>query len=396
PGLPGAPGAAGGQGSLLEKAGGAALGAATGGLQQQLIQKGMSGLMSAAASAGGGGTEEAQLPMRVMQELARTARLEGTEVVDGARCHVLRADGIRDPELARLMGGEDLTLRSITLWLDADEYVSRRAVLEGEARLEGRPQPVTFELLSQDYRRVDGMYEPFRGVVRAGGMMEAITSADPEKAEEMREAMEEMEEQLARMPPEQRRMVEAQMGAALERLRQFSEGGGDFEMVTEVKELRVNAGPPTPFGTGGILAEGDASLDIAGMVVQVSPAPDASGRPAGWAIQLMGAIEGYAGGVVQLMVPGDLPATGEVSGDAGASFRWEDGRQATFRAPEGGARVTITSNDGARIAGEFHFEATGQMQTAGHAREARTLVHGRFEAPLPPAIPGVPFGGPGR
>jgi len=388
-GVPGAL-AGGGPGGLAQQAGGAVFDAATGGLQQQLMQKGMQGLMSAAASSGEGGAEEARLPVRVMADLALTARLEGTEVVDGVECYVLRSEGVRDPELARQMGG-GMSIRSITMWIDTEEYVPLRGIVEGEAATGGPPQPMTIEILTRDYRRVEGMYEPFELVTRVSGMMDAIASADPEKIEEMRESMakaEMLEQQLAQMPPEQRRMVEPQMRAALAQLERLSEGG-DMEMATEVHELRVNAGPPTPFGSGQLMAEMDVSLEMA-MVVQVTPAADAAGRPGAWVIQLIGAIEGYAGGIVQLMVPGDLPASGETPAAASASFRWEDGGQARFLVPEGGARVTIRSNEGGRVAGEFSFEATGEMRTAGGAREARTIIHGRFEAPLPPVVPPLP------
>jgi len=382
-GLPGVPGAGRGAGDLGQQAGEALFDAATGGLQQQLMQKGMQGLMSAAASAGDGGAEDALLPVQVMQDLALTARLEGTETVDGIECFVLRSDGVRDPELARQMGG-GMSIRSITMWIDAEEYVPLRGVVEGEATTGGPPQPMTIEILTRDYRRVEGMYEPFELVTRVGGMMDAIAAEDPEKIEQMRESMakvELLEQQLAQMPPEQRRMVEPQMRQALAQLQGLS-AGGDMEITTEVHELRVNAGPPTPFGTGYLMAEVDVSMELADMVVTVSLAADASGRVGAWVIQLVGAIEGYGGGVVRLVLPGDLPSSGEVTGAASAHFRWEDGRQAGFVAPEGAARVTIRSNDGARIAGEFSFDVTGEMQDGAGSRPAHTVVHGRFDAPI--------------
>lgn len=377
---------------------GAALGAGTGGIQQELMQQGMQGLLNHAMTGTGGGDEDATLPIQVLEDLAGTARLQGTEIVDGAECFVLRTEGIQDPELARRMtGGADFTLGSITMWIDAEEYVPRRAVSEGEIAVQGQPQAMTFELLSQDYRRVDGMYEPFRVVMRASGMMAAFAADDPKKAEQIskdtRESMakmEQMEEMLARMPPEQRRMAEAQMGMARERLNQLSGGSGDVEMVTEVRELRVNAGPPSPFGAGHVVAEGDVTLELPNTIVQVTPAADSPGQPEGWVIQSIGAVEGQVGGAVQLKGIGDLPVSGETSGNAGAHFRWADGKEAQFDAPEGAARVTITSRNATRIAGEFSFEGTGQIRTAGDARDGRAVIRGRFEAPLPVSPSVVP------
>lgn len=382
---------------------GGVVGAATGGLQQQLAQKGMDGLMKLATPGSDGAVEEALLSVRGLEDLAATGRLEGMEVVDGVECFVLRTDRIRDSELARQMGGgTDFALRSLTIWIDTEEYVPRRTVATGEVTVDGRPQEMTLEIVEQDYRRVEGMLEPFRRVIRILGMGAMLAAEDPEKAEQIQKDMQEnlakmkeMEEMLARMPPEQRRMAEAQMGPALERMKQLGEGGiGDTETVIEVEELRVNAGPPTLFGTGYILAELDASMDMQ-MVARVGPAADASGRVAGWTIQLLGASEGHGGGIVQLAVFEEWPAAGEIFGNARASFRWEDGKEAQFIAPEGGARITITSNDGRRIAGEFFFEASGQIRKAGEASEGRTVVHGRFESPVPPAMPGIPPGGPG-
>lgn len=397
--LPKVPRAGGGKGSLLEKAGGAALKGATGGLQEQLMQKGMQAFLNRATPEAEYDTDNAALQIRLLDELARTARLEGIDVVDGAKCFVLAADGIQDPDLARNMGGgTGFKLQTIRMWIDAEEHVSRRAVSAGEITVGGRAQAVTFEVLSQDYRRVEGMYEPFRVIMRASGMIDAMTASDPKKAaqtdKDMKKAiaqMEQMEKQLAKMPPEQRRMVEAQMQTARSQLKRFSAGDSDaVEMVTEVKEIRVNARPPTPFGMGQILADAHVSLELE-TIVQLGRLPDEPGRPSGWLIQLMGAIEGEATGVVHLHIPDDLPFARETAAHASASFNWEDGRQARFAASEGSARVAITSRDERRMAGEFSFEAAGEIRSNSGTRKGKTTVRGRFEAPIPPGIPGFPL-----
>ena len=385
--------------------GGAALGAATGGLQQQLAQKGMEGLMELATPGSDGAVEEALLAVRGLQDLAETGRLEGTEVVDGAECYVLRTDRIHDPELARQMGAAaDFKLRSLTIWIDTEEYVPRRTLATGDLVAQGRPQEMTIEILEQDYRRVDGMFEPFRREIRVPQMGAILTAEDPEKADEIKEAMQDnlaklkqMEEMLAQMPPEQRRMAEAQMGPAVAQMEQIAGNGlGDMQVVTEVKELRVNAGPPTPFGTGAVTVEGEAALELPSVVARATRAADATGRATGWVIHLMGAVEGQAGGVVQIGVTDDLSSSGQGSGNGGASFRWEDGTELQLVAPEGGAHLTITTSDATRMSGEFSFEATGQLRHADEVSETRAVVRGRFEAPVPPAVPGLPPDGPGE
>jgi hypothetical protein len=376
--------------------GGAALGAATGGLQQQLAQKGMEGLMKLATPGSDGAVEEALLSVRGLQDLAETGRLEGTEDVDGAECYVLRTDRIQDPELARQMGtGADFTLRSLTIWIDTEEYVPRRTLATGDLIAQGRPQEMTIEILEQDYRRVDGMFEPFRREIRMPEMGAILTAEDPEKAGQIQKNMQDnlaklkqMEEMLAQMPPEQRRMAEAQMGPAVAKMQQIARNGlGDMQVVTEVKELRVNAGPPTPFGTGEVTVEGEAALELPSVIARATPAAHATGRAAGWVIHLMGAVEGQAGGVVQIGVADDLSSSGQGSGNGGASFRWEDGTELQLVAPEGGAHLTITSSDATRMSGEFSFEATGQLRRADEVSDTRAVVRGRFQAPVPPAVP---------
>ena len=383
--------------------GGAALGAATGGLQQQLAQKGMEGLIKLATPGSEGAVEEALLSVRGLQDLAETGRLDGTEVVDGAECYVLRTDRIQDPELARQMAaGADFTLRSLTIWIDIEEYVPRRTLATGDLVGQGRPQEMTIDILEQDYRRVDGMFEPFRREIRMPEMGAILTAEDPEKDDEIRKAMQEnltklkyMEEMLAQMTPEHRRMVEAQMGPAVAQMQQIAESGlGDMQVVTEVKELRVNAGPPTPFGTGEVTVEGEAALELPSVIARATPAADATGRTAGWVIHLIGAVEGQAGGVVQIAVS-ELSASGQGSGNGGASFRWDDGTELQLVASEGDARLTITTSDATRMSGEFSFEATGQLRRADEVSETRAVVRGRFQAPVPPAVPWLPTGGPG-
>jgi hypothetical protein len=398
PGLPVAlPSPGTGGESLLEKLGGAALGGATGGLQQQLTQQGMQGLMNLATPGADDGGGNGASMVAVLEALARSARLEGTEIVDGAECHVVRSNGIHDPELERQMaGGADLTLTSITMWIDVTEYVPRRTVAEGTVMLEGKLQAIHLDLLYQDYRQVDGMYEPFRRVIRMPGMMDPLASADPERAEQIREdtrgslaKMEKLDEMLAQMPPEQRRMVEAQMGAARQRLEKFTDGdSGEMETVLELQELRVNEGPPSPFGTGSLTAEGDMGLELPHMIAQAFPESDVSGRVAGWMIRLLGATEGEARGEVQLRLPVPLPAAGPAEADGGLSVLWVDGTQARLVAPPGEARITITLLDERRIAGEFRFEGTGRSGSPTEAPSASSTVRGRFDAPLPAGILG--------
>ena len=180
-------------------------------------------------------------------------------------------------------------------------------------------------------------------------------------------------------------MAEAQMAAAFSRVEQFVGGGGEpVEMVTVVKELQVNVGPPTPFGRGQLVVEGAPRLELPEAIAHLAPASGGPGRPSAWTIQVMGAMAGSGGGIVQLRVPGDLALPGERTGSASGSFRWQDGTRARVVAREGDARITVASNDGRRIAGEFAFEAAAEIETEAGTQRGRTAVQGRFEVPVTP------------
>lgn len=382
------PGAGGG--GFLQRAGGAALGAAKGELQQQLAQKAAQGIFGRLASAGDDSREEAMLPLRFFDEFRSLARLAGREEIDGVQCHLLRTPEITDAAVARRLAGTDeFTVRRISVWVDATQLVPRRALIEGTVPGNGQPLQMSLDLHWQDYKAVAPMLEPFRFIVRTTGMSDALAASDPRKSQQIgrdtRAAMEKMaamQEMLDRMPPEQRRMAEAQMAAARSQLEAFSEGGFDaVETVTEVKELRVNAGPPLPFGTGTVTVEGSPGLQLANAIAVIAPATDPFGRQQSWAIQLLGSATDESSGVVQLGVDAHLSGVGEYSGRGAASVRTSNGTQLNLNSREGEATVTIRSRSASRIAGEFSFRAQGTR--AGTSLETGVLVRGSFDAPVP-------------
>ncbi len=194
-----------------------------------------------AQSLGGSAPDEG----RMFRAVRERAQLLGVEAVDGEPAHKLEADGLAGLDLfAASTGGEEFTLRKLTLWIDDDEYVTRRMVLEGTMTIEGEPSPLVVDARLQDYRRVDGMYEPFRRTVTVSGLRQAMTGGDPEREEQMqqaRERLQQMEQQLASMPEAQRQMLESRMKPMMDRLRQaVGSESGEMEMTTVVKELLVN------------------------------------------------------------------------------------------------------------------------------------------------------------
>lgn len=187
-----------------------------------------------------------------MTEFAEQARLVGMEAVDGRDAFHLRAEGLNHTQKS---DDQEFTLHSVSLWIDAVEYVPLRTRMDGVASSGVESRPMTIERIDSNYRKVPGskMYEPYRQVMRFAGVM------SPAQQQEMREAqakMTELDQQLAAMPEGQRQMIMRQMGPKMQMMKSMASGGG-VEMVTEIEEIIVNpdsaaAGParlppvPTP------------------------------------------------------------------------------------------------------------------------------------------------------
>ena len=154
-------------------------------------------------------------------ELADRVRLIGREQIDRHDTYVLVADDVSDLEFARQeTDGAEFEVRKITIYVDADDFVTRKAIIEGEMTRDGKKIPVEMESRFEDCREVDGMLHPFRTVLQSTGLNAALSAEDLEKMEEAKKQMAKIDETFANFE------------------------AGAIEMVIEVKELRVNAGPP--------------------------------------------------------------------------------------------------------------------------------------------------------
>lgn len=392
-------GVPGGGGGGLGGAAGSALGMAAGGAQQQLMQKGMEGLMSLVESQGDG-SEDAQNDARsermMFEELGRRTRLTGTEVVDGAECFVLVAEDLEGLDLGAATGEDaNFALKTITSWIDTEDYVPRRTLMEGEIEMEGEPIPIGFEMVDQDYRRVETMYEPHHRVISSTGMMDAMMAAlSPKEKEEMRQAVEqldEMEKQMSQIPAAQREMIMSQMGPQIEQLRKIAEGTAEEapDMVMETLDMRVNEGPPTLLGRGDLVVEGDVALELERVLATVGTGPHPEGDGTLSAVQFVGGLEGELTMFLQVNIEGEFPDAGTAEGNGVVAFAWADGSNAALQAAEGTMTLTITSRTSLRITGEFSFQATGERQAEGERIEIAGEVRGTFDAPIPTAVPGL-------
>lgn len=182
-------------------------------------------------------------PYAAFDEMASRAELRGTESVDGRDAYVIAVHDMSGIDLgwADEPDGAEASFepRSATMWIDTDRYLVLRWSMAGTSAMEGRRSEIGFDARMSDYREVDGMLHPFRTEITIEGI---DGSMSPEQREDLRRAREQMERQLEGMSDEQRAMVEKMMKDRMPDMEALAEG--TMTMTTEVRELRVNEGPP--------------------------------------------------------------------------------------------------------------------------------------------------------
>ena len=167
----------------------------------------------------------------------KRAKIVGKESIGKRRAIQARAD---DLNLVEEANGEELTIQSVSLWVDAEKHVPLKMRMEGVAKRDGKSREIFIERLDQDYRTVPGskLYMPYMSLVR----MHGILGDDQQKQmEDARRQLAEFDQQLAEMPPEQRAQVERMAGSQIAMLRKMVDSG-EMDMVTKVRAIRVNTG----------------------------------------------------------------------------------------------------------------------------------------------------------
>jgi hypothetical protein len=196
------------------------------------------------AEAGDYGRGDAALALRTDAEMASTLQLVGRAEIDGREAFHLRTEGLN-----RVVTGPDeeihFTLRSVSMWIDAEHYVTLKTTMEGDAGADGETRSITLERLLQDYRPVGPLYESHRQVMRMKGIMEAMDPKQREDIEKAQRQMEELEAQLDQMPAAARGMVERQIAKGRAQMEMLT-GDSGIEVVSEVLRIEINTGPPPP------------------------------------------------------------------------------------------------------------------------------------------------------
>lgn len=182
-------------------------------------------------------------PYAFVAEMADRATLEGKESVDGEACHIVSITDFSGADLSALgVAGENenWSPQRMRIWIDADDHYPRKMTMQGTAAMNGEPQEMSFTAHLRDYRTVEGVVHPFRTEVSIQGMGQQMSRKDQEEA---RKSLEQLRKQMAEMPPQQREMMEKMMGGQLERMEKLLASGA-MDFTVQVKEIRVNEGPP--------------------------------------------------------------------------------------------------------------------------------------------------------
>jgi hypothetical protein len=134
------------------------------------------------------------------------------------------------------------------LWIDTETGAILKHRVDGTVTADGQTRKVFIESERSDFRNVAGsdMYEPYRRVMRMGGMLDKTQMAEMEQA---RKQLAEFDEQMASMPASQRAMLENMMGGQMDALRSMSQSG-TIEYVEVIKEILVNPDLKALYATG--------------------------------------------------------------------------------------------------------------------------------------------------
>jgi len=136
-------------------------------------------------------------------------------------------------------GDPSFNPQNASLLIDKEKFVILQHRIEGIAIVDGEPQEVFIETVNSDFRDVPGskLYEPYKRVMRMGGM---LTDEQMAQMEEARKQLEEFDKQMAEMPASQRQMMENMLGSQMDMVRQMANGGGIFEYTEIVEEILIN------------------------------------------------------------------------------------------------------------------------------------------------------------
>lgn len=173
----------------------------------------------------------------------------GVEDVAGRSTVLYAADA---PDLpVQEVGDQQFEPSRVSAWVDPQELVLVKHRFEGTATADGKSREFFIEVVNSDFRNPPGcgeMYEPYRRVLRMGGLLDDAQMAEMEEA---RRQLEEFERQMAELPADQRQMAERMMGDRMDAVRSLADGGV-VEHVEEIEEILCDPDLKALFGVPGM------------------------------------------------------------------------------------------------------------------------------------------------
>lgn len=306
------------------------------------------------------------------------ARLDGTEPVVATSgepgqkrdAYRLVADNLTDIQLEQPKGDAKFTLDKATLWLDKEQLVPIRLLMEGKVESKGKTTPLTIEKLDLDYKQVGPLYESHRQVYRLAGMMAGMSEKDRKKMEKAQADMAKAKAQLESMPPDQRAMVEKMMGSQMDKLDAMVSGDA-VTSETEVVSIAINEGPPTPFGPGTLTLGGPAAATYPNALTMAGDSPGAE-------LAVAARLPGSAEATIGLKCAGPFPSSGQITiSGASGHVKIEGGPRVGIE--KGTGTITVTERTPTRIVGTFTALLTG----SGESGTVQFSASGTFDTGAP-------------
>jgi hypothetical protein len=175
-----------------------------------------------------------------LRQVMAGTEIAGREMINGRDAIGMVTTGLNQTQTA---DGQEFTLNTVALWVDAEKHVPLRLKMEGVMRANGESRPISIERDDMDYRTVPGcgeIYKPARSIMRIAGIMTPAQQAEMSAAQAK---LADFDKQMAQMPESQRAMIMRQMGPQMDMMKKMSSGGG-VEVESKVVNMRCNAGAP--------------------------------------------------------------------------------------------------------------------------------------------------------
>lgn len=178
---------------------------------------------------------------QVLEQVKSQTRVIGASNIDGIDVIEVGADNLN---VVQSTDDGSFTMETIRVFVDAEHYLPVRLRVDGTLKQGNDTRPMTIERTDSRFLPADGcgtLRKPRHTVMRLGG---ALTPEQQAQLAEAQSQMAEFKQQLASMPPDQQKMVKQMMGSQFDMIENMTKSGG-IEIVSDIVELRCNAGPPT-------------------------------------------------------------------------------------------------------------------------------------------------------